>query len=288
MNALRFNEVFGSVGEPEDRPLTAAKLGPLVPCDPSIEWAASASSSPIMAEFRGPSSLARDIRMFRRFDLSPVEGTDVFLEATDGSPLGVIMRYGRGRVVTLGFSFNRTHTNLVGTPAMLSFVWRLANHLTGRDALPILEETKVGRGMVLDLSDFYGIHGNVTLRPLGESSDAPQIFPLDADLKHVVPRFASTGIYEFGHEKRYQDRSRFITVNGPSGEGTLRRLSKQMVDQAFGAHGHSMHRLGDAREGIPSGTEVWPWVLALLLMLYGVEAVAGLVLSLRKQEVART
>jgi len=288
MNALRFNEVFGSVGEPEDRPLTAAKLGPLVPCDPWLEWAASAGSSPIMTEFRGPSGLARDIRMFQRFDISPVEGTEVFLEATDGSPLGVIMRYGRGRIVTLGFSFNRKHTNLVGTPAMLSFIWRLADHLTGRDARPALEETRVGRRMVLDLSEFHGIHGQMRLRHLAEEPEAPEMFPLDQGLEHVVPRFASTGIYEFGHEKRYQDRSRFVAVNNPSGEGTLRRLSEERTYEAFGRHGHSMHLPGDAREGIAAGTEVWPWVLALLLVLYGVEAAAGLILSLRKQETART
>ena len=66
MNALQFNEIFTAVGGSENLPLTAAKLGPMVACDPPLNWASSASGSPMMAAFRGPTGLARDIQRVDR------------------------------------------------------------------------------------------------------------------------------------------------------------------------------------------------------------------------------
>jgi hypothetical protein len=191
-------------------------------------------------------------------------------------------------VATLAFSFDRRHTNLVNTPAMLTFLWSLAGRLTGRDSVPALEETRVGRRMVVDLSEFYGIPGNVRIRRVAESAEEPLVFALEQDAAHVVPQFRKAGIYELGHEKRYQDRNRFIAVNGPAGEGSLSPVTEQQARETFGAQGVSIRLPGDGAEGVPSGTELWPWVLALLIALYGAEGVAGLILSLRKQEAART
>jgi hypothetical protein len=289
MNALQFNEIFTAVGGSENLPLTAAKLGPLVACDPPLDWASSASGSPIMAAFRGPTGLARDIRMFQRFDIEPVEGAEVFLRGTDGSALGVMMDYGRGRIVTLGFSFARRYTNLVGTPAMLTFAWQLADHLTGRDSLPEREATRAGRQMAIDLSEFRGIHGNMRLLRVGDDSEEPQLFALEKEDESVIPRFEKKGVYEFGHEKRYRDRSRYIAVNGPGGgEGDTKPLTEERMLSVLGEPGHSVFLPADANKDIPSGTELWPWFLALLAVAYGAEAVAGHFLSLRKQEEART
>lgn len=287
MNALRFNEVFTAVGEPGNLPLTAAALGAIVPCDPPVRWAATASSSPIMAPFRGPTGLAEDIRMFRRFHLNPMEGADVFLHGTDGAPLGVVMDYGRGRIATLAFPLAREFTSLVQTPAMLTFVWQVADYLTGRTALPPLEETKTGRQMALDLSDLRGIHGNARLRHVTDKGMKAELFPLAENTEQIVSRFDRSGVYELGHEKRYQDRSRFVAVNVPPSEGDLSPLSKERLAEALGAERCSLRMPDVAAKDIPSGTELWPWALALLAVLYGVEAIAALILSLRKQEAAR-
>ena len=285
MNALRFNELFRAVGGSENLPLTAAGLGPVVPCEPPLRWAASASQSPILAPFREQSGLAEPIRMFRRFELTPESNAEVFLSATDGSPLGVVMAYGRGRIATLGFSFTPADTNLIRTPAMLSFIWQLSDYLTGRTVQRPLEETKVGRQAVLDLSDLHGIHGRARLRRVGDDEVEPTFFSLEDQKEQVVQRFPEAGVYELGHEKRYQDRNRFVAVNVSPGEGDLSRLSEEQLKEALGSVGWSRCSPEDAMEGIRVGTELWPWVLALLIVLFGLEAICGLVLSLRKKEI---
>ena len=299
-NPLRFNRTMAA-GAKGRAPLSPARIGNDRLPDPPVGIDPQATGHPVLAPFRD--RLRGDLGVIRfaavREVLAVLPGATVALRATDGAPLAVERKAEHGRVMLLAFGVELGRGNIARSRAFPAIMWRLADYLTGRlkrrppDVLP------AGEMRILDVSEPpFAFETALDLRPLPAAGPAAKSQPtsrpartrrvtIGPERQVVLDRLPAgrfilekpQGPAAATHGLSY---ARLLAVNGDPRESRMARIPRDELLELLGPETTVLtpDRLGEL---VPRGGEFWAILVAVLLVAYAAEALAGWLASLRSQ-----
>lgn len=248
-------------------------------------------------------------------------GANILLQGDAGQPLALEITRGSGKVILFTFGMELSRSNVAMTKAFPQLVWRLTDYMTGKlrskpsdlliasepaalDAaegefrhtgvLELFPENKSGRSKGADEEgaapdDDAGSAGGRDAPKASGSEGAgavaglmqPLTLPI-TDQKTVLVKGLPVGRYRLrktvGTKRSY---SRPIAVNPDPRESDMARVGKDELNEMFQGAVRVMEP-AEAAGIAPRGAEVWPFLIALLLIAYAAEAISAYVVGVMR------
>ncbi len=215
--------------------------------------------------------------VYRFWSIEPAEGANILATFTDAdrSPAIIERSYGRGRTVLL-----TTGANL---PEDLRNRWSTLATLNTSDIfLMLVEQMTEYVSRFTDIQHNY-ISGQIPVIPLEPKNTDRKIFLREPGLKQsrtslnaFEPVMVLEPTKETGHYDLYEQGSRVslrgFSVNPPSAESDLTRLTKEELDERFGEEKYEVAKdIGELKHDITTadiGQEVFPMLLMLVVVIF--------------------
>lgn len=247
------------------------KLDPEVFLQPQIEPAGAGSRAPLFEEFVSVSGNPSDLgqaRFYNHFRVrSPETVTGVVARLSNGDPLLIEKRIGRGSVFLFTSTLGVGWTSLPVRQSYIPFVTRILNAAVAGRTLPL--NLSPGGSFVTP----WPAKGEVKVTLPDQSIQTRAVLDAAAGQFVVLDSLRETGLYQISDSA---GNSRAFTVVGAAAESDLRSLPLQS-QQKFGSILNSdihpdwfaaVKTLGPAGANLT----LWPWILAAMLVLYVFEA----------------
>ncbi len=206
------------------------------------------------------------VKFFRFARLRVGEQDQVLARLSDGSPLLVEQRLGKGRVMVFASSLDNVWNDLPLHPVFVPFAMESARYLSGIEE----EKRQALVDSVIELGKHRTAGSTVQLfDPQGERS-----LSLSESVSGEDFQLADVGFYEV----RRAGRTELVAVNPDARESNLRPIDADLMAlwQATGRErAASTPGAGsDAVARVPP-IEIWRWLLALLAIVTLLESVVG-------------
>lgn len=296
-NPVRFNRSLASASG-ERSALSPALIGNERPFKTPVGLAPAAGQHPLLAPFRD--RLQGDLTVLRFSQVRQLEtlapGATVLFQADDGTPLAVEQRVGHGRSVLLAFGLELEGGNVARTRAFPVLMWRLMDYLTGRLNPRPPDSLAAAAPSVLDVSEpAFAFESELELAPVplrrqeaaapGDAAARPGLapatrlapLPISADRTVLLPALAS-GSYQIRKPQRGQadlvSYARPLVVNPDPRESRTEPMTLPGLQELVGTRAR-LARPDSALKLTLSGYEFWTPLVALLMLAYALEALAG-------------
>ncbi len=207
----------------------------------------------------------------------------VALMTRDGDWLAAVAPYGMGRVFVQLFDCDMRATAFPRSSAFLPLVQTVLNYLTGDDAIPAADAMRAGDTHYMHFPEFRELGGEVLL-----SGPTTYRFAVDADGWVRVSDVFLAGNYEVTHTGLPGRRARMLSVNPVRGESDLTQADDALLTEVFGETQVEWVPFESLAEGYTYRSEIWQWLLALVMVALLVESLAGAWQTARRREVVRT
>lgn len=206
------------------------------------------------------------VKFFRWARLSVLEDSEVLASLSDGSPLLIERRRGRGRVLVLASTFDNVWNDLPLHPVFVAFVHESARRLAGLE----------------DRDDQFAVDSVLELRKRRGTNEAIQVFDPSGDralsLSETVTEqgflLEQAGFYEI----RRPGGAELVAVNPDPRESDLQPMDQDTLAiwRSTGREAETASGAGAAGDEVkPPPLALWPFVLALLALIALIESVVG-------------
>ncbi|GMV81020.1 MAG: hypothetical protein AMXMBFR7_22040 [Planctomycetota bacterium] len=259
---------------------TAPELGQELPPSKSLASDATQVSHPMMATFNEPEvkPLLGLVKIFKAFELKPIAGDDVqtvaFLE--DGRPAILERKVGTGTVLLASFPPTTAWSNLPTQPVFPVIFFRASQRMTlgNRPSKNLPAGTPI-RGYV-SLADQKSRLKIAAPLPMGERDTTPEA---TGDGRAAFD-FADTdraGFYTVTLDRAgFTPRVYSLNANAEV-ESDLASVNVESLKQTYpGFEFICIAKSDDFKNKLISekhGTEIWPWLIALVFILLATESV---------------
>jgi len=239
------------------------------------------------------------------------DGTNVLLQGEGDEILALEAKRGLGRVVMFSFGLELGRGNIAMTRAFPELMWRLMDYMTGKLRPKPRDNLVASEPAVLDVSEpafstvedlelsparfsprpepprrgaaataiEKSVKESGEQQPAGAEGQQQRVMPITSN-KTVVVEGMSPGHYRLHKRSKTPgmalagSSSRPIAVNSDPRESVMIRLADEQVQEVF----TSAARLAteeQVRQIAPSGMELLPWVVGLLMAMYVIEAMCA-------------
>jgi len=275
LSPLRFNEAFAPL-------LGGFALGALKTADPvqTVARDEAAIGSPLLLPLlREEWGNLSDIYFGEYYGVQALGPAKVPLRASNGDPLAVLVRRGRGRVFVQLYSGGLAGGSLPRSTAFVPMVQQLAAILGrsgGGDRPDVL---RVGEVAHLDVPEFRSLKGAVVV-----AGPQKKEYPLTGpDAEEVrVEGLLKAGAYEVTHPAKKTGRQRWLAVNPVLGQSELRPLDEADQAALFGTDNVERLPYTELADHFARRREVVPLMLVLVFLAFTAEALFGAWQSRRK------
>jgi uncharacterized membrane protein len=218
-----------------------------------------------------PQSLRRNAKVNRYFRSKPDEGVAVLMETGEkDAPLLLEKKIGNGHVLLMTTSAGRQWTNLPLNPMYVLLLQNMVRHLT---RAPFENAAIVGRKLRMTLPKQQSATEVVSFHTPADKTREVQVNQQGDQRVAELPNPAAPGFYSVREAGREMGR---LAVNIPSGESNVQSLSTSSLRQVLGPLAiqviGSDQEMGSAIRETRTGFELWPLLLALALVVFGLES----------------
>ena len=212
-----------------------------------------------------------DVVWTRRFEARPLQGSEVVLAASGGSPLLITRSVGRGSVALLAFDVMPSWTNLPLTSSYVPLLHRLVAYLSGRRRADDGEGVFVGETFTSRLKPGAVTRGVEVRDPSGriETVQAAE----DGSVAYAST--ALPGVYTVKPVGASALSERPFTVNLRPEDARARPLGNEELRSRLADPRLALAAPEELVLAAPKGFELWRWLLVAALVLYAVEAVSA-------------
>ena len=293
LNPMRFNRTLAS-GSKKRAALSPAQIGNDIELKTPLGLADAATSHQVLSVFRERRRGDLSVVRFARLRELRGIGSDarVMFSDTSGRPLAIEQEIDQGRVVLFTFGLELNRGNLARTRVFLPMLWRLVDYLTGRLAKQPETAIPALRPMVLDVSEMqFAFVESLELNPApGQDNfrDLPARVlpkgPSDTVLLGGLPagRYLLHKPTPKNGTEMMISYARQIAVNADPRESDVRMAAPALLEELFGER-VQVRTPADTAGLIPRVAELARWLVVLLILGYGLEALIGWLLSARRE-----
>ena len=266
VNSAEFNRATAAGG------LAPAELRGIHDAAPPLQAGPWMLSHPLGRQYRDlrSESLA-DVVWTRRFEARPLQGSEVVLAASDGSPLLVTRNLGRGTVALLAFDVLPSWTNLALTSSYVPLLHRLVAYLSGRRGAEHEEGVFVGETFTSRFKPGEVAKGVEVRDPAGrvETVQAAE------DGSVAYANTAAPGVYSVKPVGASALSERAFTVNLRAEDARARPLGDEELRSRLADPALALATPEQLVPAAPKGLELWRWLVVAAVVLYAAEAVSA-------------
>ena len=222
-----------------------------------------------------------DITFSRYFATHAMGDAKCVLRASNGDPLAVLIRLGRGDVYVQTFSCDLADTSMPRSTAFVPMLQQLVTTLGPPQTETAADAIRVGDVYRMGLPELRGLAGAVTL-----SGPAPHELGLLADEPGMVTveGLRRAGCYKVSHPGKKSMRPRWLAVNPVQAESDLTALSGQDQERWLGTSNVQRMPHDELASAFARRRELFPLLITLVFLALTVEAAFGAWQSLRRGE----
>jgi hypothetical protein len=243
---------------------------------------------PLQATQAGDFGIVRFLRVRDARELA--SDAIVRMRGTDGRPLAVEVRRGRGRTMALQFGLELSRGNLAMTRIFPAVMWRLIDDLTGElDTRPSDTLVSARPAVVAADDGFFAAvdHLLVTREIEDAAEETVGLIPKTAQERVLLPRLAA-GRYWLQRPRATEaspvtSYRRPLAVNLDRRESNIGRIDPGDLRAQLGDTVHVVQEAGMITP-VPAGIEIWYPLVWLLLVLYALEALRAYLEVKRRRE----
>ncbi len=252
--------------------LSPAELRGIHDAAPPLQAGPWTLSHPLGRQYRDlrSESLA-DAVWTRLFQARPLQGADVVLAASDGSPLLITRSVGRGTVALMAFDVLPSWTNLALTSSFVPLLHRIVAYLSGRRGAEDGEGALVGETFTARFKPGEVAKGVEVRDPAG------RVETVQAAEDGSVA-YASTsvpGVYSIKPVGASPLSERGFTVNLSPEDARARPLGDEGLRSRLADARLTLAAPEEFAPAAPKGLELWRWLLVVAVALYAAEAIAA-------------
>ncbi len=268
VSPLRFQTAYGKL-------LGGFTLGALRQADPvqSVARDESKVTHPLLAPLlREEWGGLREISFNSYHTVETLGSARVALQASNGSPLAVVVPRGRGQVFVQLFGTSLESSTLARTTAFVPVVQQVASFLGARREQRHLDSMRVGEVRAVEVPEFRGLRGDVLVA--GPEKKRLPLTGDDAD-EVRVEGLSRAGVYRLSHPAKQTTRQHWLTVNAVQGASDLHALGDEEQVELFGQVNVLRLPYSAVAGKFTRNHEVFAPIIVLLFVAFAVEAIIG-------------
>ncbi len=202
----------------------------------------------------------RSTKFFRHLAVQPEEGDRVLIRLEQGSPLLIEHSLGEGSVILFGSSLDRAWNDLPVQPVFVPLIAQLSAYLAGDHRISV--EARLGGALSVRAMGFVGAQvfapdGSKALGLAGAADDV------------LVDQIGFYEVVGAGHTE-------LVAVNVDPRESDVAPMDGTALERWRDlSPGAGQAAAGDLEMLESPPTELWPWILALLIVVVLVESWVG-------------